>query len=165
MKTVVAIVIFTGLVGFLWFVLSQGRDKVQDSLLDQQDSANSYPQNSQNALPRENTAPQLLEAKNYIGLNLSVIAISEIDHRSVIMSSDGTTQVLELGDKVSDTSLELLQVMSDKIVLQDQSGKGLYFVKKSQGGELSQVMRLVSQPDLRESPYVNNAVPVRLNEN
>lgn len=155
MKTVIILIIIVGLASYLWFGLLQSdkRTKDQPKISQKNTNAPSPPRQS------DVKTPELVEAIAYVGLNISIVAVSELDNRAIVTHSDGITQTMEVGDKVSGTNLELIQVAREKLVLKDSAEQALYFINKSQGNEVSQVMRLASQLTLRERPFVNKAVP------
>lgn len=67
-----------------------------------------------------------------------VVALSPQDNRAVIRLSDDRVSLVNVGDTLFDT--KVLQVLSDKLVLKDNSGE-LIWVFKSENNQVSRVQR------------------------
>lgn len=80
--------------------------------------------------------------------NISVMALGPLDGRAVVQLPNGSMQILKAGDAIIDTDIKVLQVLSDRLVLQDtvkgKDGdmiKQMVWVYKAIHGE-SRVQRL-----------------------
>jgi hypothetical protein len=51
--------------------------------------------------------------------NLSVLALGPVDGRAVVRSQSGAMRVLSLGDSIDGTQAKLVQVLVDRLVLED----------------------------------------------
>jgi len=72
---------------------------------------------------------------------LAVIALGPMDGRAVIKTGDGRMHVLKVGDPVAGTDARLLQVLTDRIVLEDPV--------RADGGDLVRELVWVFKADAR----------------
>lgn len=84
---------------------------------------------------------------------VTVLALGPMDGRAVVKLPDGKMQVLTLGDTVSGTGAVVMQVLPDKLVVEETIEKAgeppikqtVWIFKPSKVGEKSQVQRLDRQ--------------------
>ena len=85
--------------------------------------------------------------------DFSVMASGPLDGRAVVKSADGKMTVLKVGDKLPGTEATLIQVLADKLVVEESVGKTgkpkvkqtAWLLKAAKPGARSTVQRFDSQ--------------------
>jgi len=104
--------------------------------------------------------------------DFSIMAVGPLDGRAVVKSPDGKLQVMKLGDTLPGTQAKLLQVLPDKLVVEDTVGKEgqpavkqtAWIIKSNKPGEKTQVQRFDSQgppPVVREVTVGQPVTPTK----
>lgn len=109
-------------------------------------------------LPTASTAETPLE-------QLRVVALAPLEARAVVQSPDGALHVIGRGDALPGTSATVLQVLPDKLVVEEQTGgipergKQLAWLhKRPQAGGSSWVQRLQRQSPAAALPMTPPAL-------
>jgi hypothetical protein len=105
---------------------------------------------------------------------IALLALSQYDGRAVLGFPDRQMAVLKVGDKVPHSAAVVMQVLSDKLILQEavagNGAKQVVWMHKGQGGQPGRIERLnavaapahIVQAPLRqalEMPQADTAVP------
>jgi hypothetical protein len=99
---------------------------------------------------------------------LTVLALAPVAGQAVVQGPDGSLQLVRLDDQLQGTSATLIQVLPDKLVLEERSpgtGQGpaqrlVWLYKAAQDGGSSRLVRLQREVPASERPAVPLLQPV-----
>jgi len=104
--------------------------------------------------------------------DLSIMALGPLDGRAVVKTAEGKLQVLKLGDTLPGTQAKLIQVLADKLVVEDTVGKEgqppvkqtAWILKSAKPADKTMVQRFDSQgppPVVREVTVGQPVTPTK----
>ncbi len=112
-------------------------------------------------------SPGLGQAEDALA-RLTVLALAPVAGQAVVQGPDGSLQLVRLDDQLPGTSATLVQVLPDKLVLEERSpgtGQGpvqrlVWLYKAAQDGGPSRLVRLQREVPASERPAVPLLQPV-----
>jgi hypothetical protein len=111
--------------------------------------------------------PSLSNAEDPLA-RLTVLALAPVAGQAVVQGPDGTLHLVRLGDQLQGTSATLVQVLLDKLVLEERSpGTGqrpvqrlVWLYKAAQDGGPSRLVRLQREVPASERPTMPMLQPM-----
>ena len=103
---------------------------------------------------------------------LTVLALAPVTGQAVVQGPDGSLHLVRLGDQLQGTNAMLVQVLPDKLVLEERSpgtGQGpaqrlVWLYKAAQDGGPSRLVRLQREVPASERPAVPLLQPVPVSQ-
>lgn len=85
-------------------------------------------------------------------IDFSLIVLSAQDQKAIVLTKEGKTKLLKIGDRIGEAPYEVLQITSKKLVLKQPTNDKILWMFEGEEGKSGRIQEFSSQIDNNEVP-------------